>query len=138
VTYLDSSALLRLLVQEPESDDLAEQLDGLTDELVTSELTLAELHRNASKHGVEQGATDEVLEQVSLLAVTTDLLRRAGRLPTAGDFLRTADALHIVTAMTTGESSLCTYDRRQAEVAASFGFGVLAPGRPPGWHLAGR
>lgn len=138
MTYLDTSALLKLLVQERESDVLAEQLDALTDGLVTSELTLAELHRNARRHGVDDGATDEVLEQVSLLAVTTDLLRRAGRLPTPGDFLRTADALHIVTAMATGESSFCTYDRRQAEAAASFGFGVLAPGRPPGWHLAGR
>lgn len=128
--YLDTSALLKLVVDEPESVTLAEQLDVLTEELVTSEFTYAELHRNAAKHGVEPAATDDVLAQVSLMAVTTELLRRAGRLPAPGPFLRTADALHIVTAMATGEASFCTYDGRQARAAESFGFIVVAPGRP--------
>lgn len=131
--YLDTSALLKLLVEEAESDTLAALLDELPEALVTSEFTLAELHRNAGKHGVEPRATDDVLGQVALMGVTTELLRRAGCLPTTGGFLRTADALHLVTAMATGEASFCTYDRRQALAAASCGYRVVAPGTPVGW-----
>lgn len=135
--YVDTSALAKLLVPEAESDVLGEHLDSLSEVLVTSEYTLAELHRSARKHGVDEPVTDELLDQVDLLAVTTELLRRAGRLPTAADFLRTADALHVATAMTTGETSFCTYDRRQAAAAASFGFDVVAPGRPAAWFAPG-
>lgn len=132
--YLDTSALLKLLVEEAESDALAEQLESLSEDLVTSELTLAELHRNAGEHGVAEAATDALLDQVALMAVTTHLLRHAGRLPTRSGFLRTADAIHIVTAMAAGEASFCSYDRRQADAAASLGFEVVAPGRPAGWQ----
>ncbi len=131
--YVDTSALLKLVVQEAESDLLAEQLDEVSEDLVTSELTFAELHRNAGKHGVDESATEAVLGQLALMGVTTELLRRAGRLPTTAGFLRTADALHLVTAMATGEASFCSYDRRQAQAAASAGFGIVAPGMPAGW-----
>lgn len=135
--YLDTSALLKLLVTEAESDLLDDHLDRLSEPsvpLVTSEFTLAELHRNANKHGVDESVTDDLLDQIELVALTTELLRRAGRLPATTGFLRTADALHVATAMTAAETSFCTYDRRQAAAATSFGFRIVAPGRAPGWY----
>lgn len=68
------------------------------------------------------------------MAVTRQLLQRAGRLPDGGLLLRTADALHVATALESEAADFCTYDRRQAGVATVFGFRIVAPGRPADWY----
>src|SRR4051812_39071774 len=126
--YVDTSALLKLLVDEAESEALTDFLDSLEGALVTSEFTIAELHRNAGKHAVDAVTTDELLDQLDLVPVTTDVLRRTGRAPAPpGTFLRTADALHLMTASMVAESDFCTYDARQAAAATQLGFRVVAP-----------
>jgi uncharacterized protein len=134
VTYLDTSALLKLLVGEEESEALATTLRGLPDRASSCGLTIVELTRAATRAGADSASAALLLHQLDLLELDRALLLRAGKLPSpAGTFLRTADAIHLVAAMELGESQFMTYDRRQAHTAAERGFEVLSPGRPPSW-----
>jgi uncharacterized protein len=139
VTYLDTSALLKLLVSEDESEVLATTLRGLPDRATSCELTIAELARAATRAGADSASAALLLQQLDLLELDRALLLRAGKLPSpSGTFLRTADAIHLVAAMELGESQFMTYDRRQAHTAADRGFEVLSPGRPPTWFAGPR
>jgi uncharacterized protein len=134
VTYADSSALVKLLVAEPETAPLATYLSTAQDRTTTSELTIAELTRTVARAGADAAAAGLLLRQLDLLSVDEPALWRAGRLPSPpGTFLRTADAIHLVAAMELGETDFLTYDRRQAQAAAERGFTVVAPGRLQGW-----
>jgi predicted nucleic acid-binding protein len=135
VSYADTSALVKLLVDEPETANLRTYLTSERAQLLSSELTVAELERVAGRAGVIVAATETLLGQVSLLALDRPALTRAGRLPSpAGTFLRTADAIHIVAAIELGATTFLSYDRRQAQAAEASGLTVVAPGRPTGWH----
>ncbi|WP_158220429.1 type II toxin-antitoxin system VapC family toxin [Kineosporia sp. A_224] len=134
MTYADTSALVKLLVAEPESADVAAFLSSASDRTTSSELTIAELTRPATRAGAG-AAAGLLLRQLDLLSIDEAALWRAGRLPSpAGTFLRTADAIHLVAAMELGETEFLTYDRRRAQAAAERGFTVLAPGRADGWY----
>ena len=136
MTYADTSALVKVLIAEPETQALADYLSGVPDRTTSSELTIAELLRTATRAGVDAAAAGLLLRQIDLLSVDEAGLWRSGRLPSpAGTFLRTADAIHLVAAMELGESDFLTYDRRQAQAAAERGFTVVAPGRPDGWYV---
>ncbi len=134
MTYVDTSALLKLLIAEPESAAVAQYLATGPDRLSSSQLTIAELIRTVRRSGGDAAAAAVLLGQIDLLTLEESGLWRAGRLPSPpGTFLRTADAIHLAAALELGESRFLTYDRRQAQAAAHHGFDVLAPGRPPGW-----
>lgn len=135
MTYADTSALVKLLVAEPETSALRAALAAFTGSLSSSELTIAELTRTAARAGVPPPASHRLLSQLDLLALDRSLLGRAGRLPSApGTFLRTADAIHLAAAMSLGEAQVLTYDRRQAQCAAQHGFTVWSPGRDEDWY----
>lgn len=136
MTYADTSALVKLLIAEAETSAVAEYLASAPDRTTSSELTIAELTRTVARAGADAAAAGLLLRQLDLLAVDGAGLWRAGRLPSPGTFLRTADAIHLVAAMELGESDFLTYDRRQAQAAAERGFTVVAPGRPAGWYSA--
>jgi len=61
------------------------------------------------------------------------LLREAGRLNVPNAWLRTADAIHIITATRREQTDFVTYDRVQARGAEAMGFGVRSPGLEGGW-----
>ncbi len=138
MTYADTSALVKLLVEEPESAALAAYMSAVPDRITSSELTIAELTRTAARAEADTAAVGLLLRQVDLLSVDEPALWRAGRLPSPpGTFLRTADAIHLVAAMELGETEFLTYDRRQAQAAAERGFTVVTPARPTGWYMSG-
>ena len=135
MTYVDTSALLKILVADTESSDVRTFVSGLTDRLTSSEWTVAELTRSAVRAGATPNAADVLLAQIDLLTVMRANLFRAGRLPSpSGTYLRSADAIHLVAALELGETEFLTYDRRQAQ-AAERGFAVVAPGRVDGWYV---
>lgn len=144
MTYADTSALVKLLVPERESAELAAYLAAAPERTTSSELTIAELTRTVSRWKARTTETQHpgvpadpglLLRQLDLLSIDEASLWRAGRLPSpAGTFLRTADAIHLGAAMELGETRFLTYDRRQAQAAADRGFAVVAPGRPDGWY----
>lgn len=126
VTYVDSSAIVKLVVEEPASGALRRYLKGRT--LVTSALAQAEVARALLPLGPSVvGRGWKALRVFELARVTSDVLVAAGRLQPAG--LRTLDAIHVATALRFGEqlARVVTYDSRMAEAARGAGCSVTAP-----------
>lgn len=130
IAYIDSSALLKLIVREDETSaleaDLAER-DGL----VTSALAVVECRRALRRAGPKRllQQADEVFDSVYVVELTRPILERAAALEPA--LLRSLDAIHVATALSVGEPGLelLTYDDRMAEGARAGGLRVLQPGR---------
>lgn len=126
-TFLDSSAIVKLVLHEPESQALLDFLDGRID-VEASELVIAEAGRAVRRADIELDAS-EVLDVLSLHRVSSDVLRRAALLEPIG--LRTLDAIHLATALShgDGDSRMVTYDDRMAAAARAHGLRVEQPGR---------
>lgn len=127
VTYVDSSAIVKLAVAEPESAALRRALSR-RQTLVTSALARTEVARALLALGpgaVRRG--DEVLRRLQLLRVNDRVLSDAGRLEPAE--LRSLDAIHLATAQQFGTSlrRVVTYDARMADAARALGWSVSAP-----------
>lgn len=128
--YLDSSAFVKLFVDERESDAFARELSRWP-RLVTSELLPVEVMRVAQRQPQPAEAfqlASELLRGVGLRPLRRAILRRAARL--APGALGTLDALHLATALDLGArpAAFFTYDRRLAAAATRAGLPVLAPG----------
>ena len=124
--YLDSSAALKLVLEEPESDALAHVLDDAAPELVGTWLLETEMRRAAQRlEPLTQTMVSEVLEAVAIYELPASLFREAGLLPGPG--LRSLDALHLAAAVRIGVEHVITYDARMAESAEQLGLSVLAP-----------
>ncbi|GAA1724870.1 type II toxin-antitoxin system VapC family toxin [Aeromicrobium alkaliterrae] len=124
--YLDTSAALKLVVDEAESDALATTIDAGAAEVVSSWLLETEMRRAAHRiEGLTQTAVSELLDAIDLFEVPGSVFREAGLLP--GESLRSLDALHLAVAVRLGVEHVVTYDRRMQDSARSLGLSVLAP-----------
>lgn len=124
--YLDTSAALKLLVEEAESPALARAIDDQQPDLVASWLLDTELRRAVQREeALDQELVTDLLEGVSLFEAPPSLFREAGLLP--GPRLRSLDALHLASAIRIGVDHLVTYDARMGECARAIGLSVLAP-----------
>lgn len=124
--YLDTSAALKLIAEEPESDALARTVDAEQPDLVACWLLETELRRVAHRdEALTHELVTEFLEGISLYEVPASLFREAGLLP--GAALRSLDALHLAAAIRIGVDQLVTYDVRMAGSARQLGLQVLAP-----------
>lgn len=126
-TYLDSSAIVKLAVAEPESAALRRYLRR-RQPLVSSALAKAEVARALLPLG--EPATRrgrEVLARLELVRISDRILTAAGRLMPAD--LRTLDAIHLATAQQLGRdlARLVTYDERMRAAAQAVGYPVAAP-----------
>lgn len=124
-SYLDSSAAVKLVVDEPESAALVRWVNNHP-EIVGTLLLETEVRRAARRVGVSQSSVTEMLEGVTLHDLTPGTFREAGALP--GDHLRSLDALHLAAALRLGCRSVVTYDERMAAAARELGFDVVSPG----------
>jgi uncharacterized protein len=127
VTYLDSSAIVKLAVEEPESLALRLFLRRGRP-CVSSALAQTEVARALLPLGpgaVRRGR--DVLSRLELIRVSNRILTTAGRLRPAE--LRSLDAIHLATADQLGRSltRLVTYDQRLASAAKAMGWSVVAP-----------
>lgn len=124
--YLDTSAALKLLVEEDESEALARAIDGASPDLVGCWLLDTELRRAAQRDtALTQEGVSDFLDGVDLYEVPASLFREAGLLPGAN--LRSLDALHLAAAVRIGVEYLVTYDARMSESARALGVSVIAP-----------
>lgn len=124
--YIDTSAALKLLVDETESAALAAELDAQQPELVACHLLETELRRVVHRiEALRQDAVTEILDSVDLFDVPSSLLREAGLLP--GVTLRSFDAVHLAAAVRVGVDAVLTYDARFADAARDLGLAVVAP-----------
>ncbi|MGH9155589.1 MAG: type II toxin-antitoxin system VapC family toxin [Acidimicrobiales bacterium] len=131
VWYLDSSAIVKFAVTEPESRAIAawrERLDS-DDVLMTCELAITEVLRAVRRVDGDAEVALAHLDALDQLVIDRDLLLAAGQLGPSG--LRTLDAIHLAAATAAGDDlrGVVTYDDRMADAARELGLGTLAPGR---------
>ena len=127
VIYLDSSAIVKLAVEEPESTALRRYLRRRRP-LVSSALARAEVGRALLPLGeaaLRRG--QDVLSRLELIRINDRILIAAGSLLPAE--LRTLDAIHLATAqqLETELARLLTYDERMSAAAQTIGCTVVAP-----------
>jgi uncharacterized protein len=126
--YLDTSALVKLVVAEPETAALQAWLAAADRNPVASDLARTELLR-AVRRAVPDRVVRarEVLDSVTLFELSTAIFENAGLLDPI--ILRTLDAIHLASALLIGDSleGLVTYDDRLAGAALANGITVVAP-----------
>ena len=127
--YLDTSAAVKLVVEEQGSKALRSWVQAATAPIVSSDLMRTELMR-ATRRGAPDRMTEAraVLDSVVLLTVPTTVFERAGELEP--ELLRSLDALHLASALELGDEldGVVTYDERFAAAASGLGIPVIAPG----------
>ena len=127
VLYLDSSALVKLILPDAES---ASMLTFVADHprQVTSVIARVEVPRAILKLGGSLGhRVEDVLANVGTVALNDEVTNRAAILmPSA---LRSLDAIHLASAMEFGSDLevIVTYDRRMIDAARALGLPVVSP-----------
>lgn len=130
--YLDSSAIVKLVAREPESDALRAYV-AAHHARATSIVGVVEVTRVAQRR--IPSAADEIataLDGIAVLPLDVEIAMRAGRLDPPG--LRTLDAIHLASAIELSPDldALVTYDVRLADAASVLGLPVAAPGSSEG------
>jgi predicted nucleic acid-binding protein len=127
LTYLDSSAIVKLAVAEPESAALRRHLRRRRP-LVSSALARTEVLRAVLPGGdAAVAAGRAVLSGIELARINDRILVAATTLEPAE--LRTLDAIHLATAKRFGEelSQFVTYDERMLAAADQLGIRTASP-----------
>ena len=126
-TYLDSSAIVKLAIREPESAALRRYLRRKRP-LISSALARTEVLRALLPAGDEAVARGRsVLQRLDLVRVNDRVLNAAGMLHPPE--LRSLDAIHLATAQQLGDelTALVTYDDRMITAAKQLGYRIVQP-----------
>ena len=126
--YLDSSAFIKLVIEEPETAALKSSMAGRRARRVSSVLLRTEAVRSVRRHGPEAlAAVREGLRRIDLVGIDDRILEAAGTLEP--QVLRTLDAIHLATAMAIGDDleAIVTYDERMIEGARLLGLPTTSP-----------
>jgi uncharacterized protein len=128
--YVDSSALLKRYIQEPDSDRVDELLSSDSD-LVTARHTVVEVRCNLVRQltpaeaTAARGSFSAELAHISIIELDEATCELAATVAEQ-THVRALDALHLGAARRMGTAiSFLTFDVRQAEAARSLGFRVL-------------
>ena len=127
--YVDTSALVKLVVVEAESAALRSYLaECASDVRIAAALARTEFVRAVAAHrsiDVLENAR-RVLTRMYLVTLSNRLLDTAATM--APPELRTLDAIHLAAALTAPDlRAMVTYDSRLAEAAATAGIAVVSP-----------
>jgi predicted nucleic acid-binding protein len=129
--YVDSSALLKRYVDEPDSD-AADALLRSDPSLLTARHAIVEVRRNLARLLDERDATAARAAFLDDLAAFSIIELDRVTCDAAADIaeitgVRTLDALHLAAAQRAGGSAVpfLTYDVRQAQAARGLGFTVV-------------
>lgn len=126
-TYLDSSAIVKLAVEEPESRALRDYLRRRRP-LISSALARTEVLRALLPGGERAVARGrDVLAGLELIRIGSRVLEAAGTL--TPEDLRSLDAIHLATAQALGSdlARVVTYDERMREAAERLGMRTFRP-----------
>ncbi len=128
MVYLDSSAIVKLVVPEIESHALRRYLAVRYDR-VASGLVRVEVFRALSREHAGEPAlhrAEQVLESIALVAIDEPVLRAAAHLEP--ERLRSLDAVHLATALSLeGLEAVVTYDHRLQHATVAAGLNATAP-----------
>lgn len=129
--YLDSSALVKLVQREAESDGLRRFLHRRrSEDRATCTLARVEVVRAVAGGGpLAVAHARRQLARVAQINLDRELLDLAATLA-SGAALRSLDAIHLAAAQSMGSdlTAVVTYDRRMQDAATELGFPVEAPG----------
>jgi predicted nucleic acid-binding protein len=131
--YLDASAVVKLVVEEPETKALRTFIDGA--DLVSCELVLTEVPRAIRRAAARDerlpldamiARAGQTIDSLALSPLDRGLLLAAGAL--AEPVLRALDAIHVAAAVDLGPiDAFVTYDDRQAAAARLVGMRTMSP-----------
>jgi hypothetical protein len=126
--YLDSSALVKLVTVEAESEALRRALRRWP-RRVSSVLTHVEVLRAARRSSVPEAVVraQQILKRLDLIELDAPVRRLAADLDPPA--LRSLDAVHLATALSLGDDlgGFAVYDVALAEAAAAAGLEVVTP-----------
>jgi len=131
---MDASALVKLILDEPETEALRRYIDGA--DLLSCELVLVEVPR-AIRRAVERepvlpldllmSRVEQTLDSIALAPIDRGLLLAASAL--AEPMLRALDAIHVAAAAGLGPlDAFVSYDERQSATARLAGMRTMSPG----------
>lgn len=137
ITYVDTSVLLKLLVDDEIGGDAADRLWIESDYVVCAEIgyaearaALAAAHRNsrltARAYRTAKGELEALWAQVDVVAVSAELVRTAGDLAER-EQLRGYDAVHLAASLTSGAVVLASADHQLLEAARRQGLATSNP-----------
>jgi predicted nucleic acid-binding protein len=127
VVYLDSSAFVKLVVHEAETDALVAHLARWS-LAVSATLLRTEALRAATRHSPALVRdTRTALREMAFIDLGRDLMDQAGVLMPPN--LRSLDAVHLAAALSLGDDldELVTYDARMLAAASACGLAVSSP-----------
>ena len=149
--YLDSSAILKLVLDEPQAVDLAATLalfrasDATFITSALSEVEVARALRRAVADGRLsptdlQAGWETALSGVAVMDLTSDVRNEAKIV--GDDRLRSLDAIHLAAAHMAEADIVFTYDERMIQACMDAGVMTARPGLagvalPPGWEWFG-
>lgn len=127
VAYLDTSAALKLVVDEPCRPELLDHLAADDLVLTASWLLHTEMFCAAGRRPeqLHPELIRQALDAVEFVDVTRADLIEASRLAP----LRSNDAVHLAVALRLEAEELLTYDAELADAARRYGVRPVAPGR---------
>lgn len=128
MVYLDSSAIVKLVLPEAESAalrlELARNRERCSSALVRVEVLRAVRRANASFETLQRAAA--VLERIAMMPLDDRVLSTAAELDPPG--LRSLDAIHLATALSLFDlNALVAYDQRLLAAASAAGLRTMAP-----------
>lgn len=129
IAYLDSSAIMKLIVDEEHSQELISSLSRY--DCVTNEISLVEVHRALKRIGVTdncQTKLEEEFEQIFLVGVDRLLLEDASSIPPT--IMRSLDAIHLASARRIHSDlvAVVSYDKRLLFACQQHGLPFRSPG----------
>ncbi len=125
--YVDSSALVKLILREPESAALVGYLAAIGP-MASSIVVRVEVSRAVSRVSPESlQRVGPLMEALSVVALTPQIAQRAATLQPA--VLRTLDAIHLASALELEPdlTAFICYDERLSAAARNAGLPVVAP-----------
>jgi predicted nucleic acid-binding protein len=131
--YLDSSALIKRVIVEQESDELTEFFDThyeQADLLASSSLAWVEVSRAVlarAKPATAGRLIEDALSGVDERSISSDVVSVARRIEPL--VLRSLDAIHLATAVLIDADLVVTYDDRLADACRRNALAVASPGR---------
>ena len=127
VTYADASALVKLVVEEPESRAMNRWFVEST-RVMTSRVGLIETLRASGRRAHDPAHRDQVIRDVEVLELNPAISIVAAQLNRPWD-CAPSTLIHLASALALGSEldAFVTYDDRMAEAARAIGLPVVRP-----------